>query len=260
MAREQQPAERGRGQWLVAAYRPVSMFSLRMTHATSKGGKTLVVPTPYVLKMALLDACFRRFGTEEAADWAHRVFDWIKWREFCVRPPKRCVVNNTFVKVLDWSREAADGPFRNTIVYREFAFFEGDDMLVAVAAAGLGGDERRTIEELFAHINSLGKRGGFWQFIGTEIIEGKLPYGFTVPRVEASNDQITKYAMTLALDDFGEALCLASDGFERVSTYGSGTIRLGEHRVLTATAIPYYRHSASRHFTRYERGELQDGE
>src|ERR1700722_18200764 len=54
-------APRHPAEWLVAAYSPVTMFSLRMTHATSKGGKTLVVPTPYAVKMALLDVCFRRF-------------------------------------------------------------------------------------------------------------------------------------------------------------------------------------------------------
>ena len=157
-------AGRGQGRWLVASYQPVTLFSLRMTHATSKGGKTLVVPTPYALKMALIDACFRRFGPGEANEWAHRVFEWLKRREIRLRPPKHCVVNNTFVKVLDWSRERADGPFRNTIVYREFAFFGGDDLLVAIAVAGLCDEELRIIEGLFAHINSLGKRGGFWQF------------------------------------------------------------------------------------------------
>jgi hypothetical protein len=235
------------------------MFSLRMTHATSKGGKTLVVPTPYSLKMALLDACFRRFPAGEAAAWAPRVFDWLKGRDIRVRPPEHCVVNNTFVKVLDWSREETDGPFRNTIVYREFAFFQGGDMLVALASQGLSEHERRTIEELLAHINSLGKRGSFWQFTGTRTIEGDLPYGFTVPRTEASLSQTASYAMTLALDDFGDALCSANDGFDRVSTYGSGTIRLGEHRVLTTTAVPYHRRSASRHFTWYQRTEGPNG-
>jgi len=47
----------------------------------------------------------------------------------------------------------------------------------------------------------------------------------------------------------------AKDGFDRVSTYGGGAIKLGEHRTLTATAIPYFRKSSSKHFTWYERNE-----
>lgn len=252
VSKSEEVAERDSA-WLIAAYRPVTLFSLRMTHATSKGGKTLVVPTPYSVKMALLDACFRRYSPGDASDWAHRVFDWLKLRAVHVRPPQHCVVNNTFVKVLDWSREAANGPFRNTIAYREFAFFGGDELLLALDSTGLNEEDQSTFEQLFAHINSLGKRGGFWQFVGSERVEGTLPFGFTVSHPEATFEQAASYALTQALDDFGEALCTAADGFERVSTYGTGTVRLGEHRTLTATAIPYRRRSASRHFTWYER-------
>src|ERR1035441_8288068 len=190
--------------WLIAAYRPVTLFSLRMTHATSKGGKTLVVPTPYSIKMALLDACFRRYSSADALAWAHRVMGWLIRRAVRVRPPRHCVVNNTFVKVLDWSREPVDGPFRNTIAYREFAFFAGDDLLVAVGTAGLSAEDRSVLVDLFAHINSLGKRGGFWQFAGSERIQGDLPFGFSVPHLDATPEQIATYGMTQALDDFGE--------------------------------------------------------
>jgi hypothetical protein len=85
-----------------------------------------------------------------------------------------------------------------------------------------------------------------------ERLSGELPFGFTIPRDEASFKQKASYALTQSMDDFGGALA-TGDGFDRVSIYGSGTVRLGEHRVLTATAIPYQRRSASRHFTRYER-------
>jgi hypothetical protein len=224
-----------------------------MTHATSKGGKTLVVPTPYSVKMALLDACFRRYSSAEAFEWASRIFDRLKRREILVRPPKHCVVNNTFIKVLDWDRDPMYGPFKNTIVYREFAFFGGDELLLALEADGLNEEDLTALEQLFAHINNLGKRGGFWQFIGSSRLECDLPFGFTVPRPRATFEQIATYALTEALDDFGEALAKAADGFDRISTYGSGSVRLGEHRTLTATAIPYFRRSASRHFTWYER-------
>ena len=167
-------------EWLVTTYQPVTMFSLRMTHATSKGGKTLVVPTPYVVKMALLDACFRRFPAAEALSRARIVFDWIKPREIRFRPPKHCLVTNTFQKVLDWSRDGPD-PFRQTIAYRELAFYGGDDLLVALAVDGLRADERQILIELFAHINSLGKRGGFVQFTGTEVCTGPLPWGIHRP-------------------------------------------------------------------------------
>lgn len=245
--------ESSTSRWLIAAYRPVTLFSLRMTHATSKGGKTLVVPTPYSIKMALLDACFRRYSSAAALAWAHRVMGWLIRRAVRVRPPRHCVVNNTFVKVLDWSREPVDGPFKNTIAYREFVFFGGDEMLLAIESTGLNEEDQSALEQLFAHINSLGKRGGFWQFMGAERIEGDLPFGFTIPRPDASFEQIASYQLTQALDDFGDVLGKPANAFDRVSTYGSGAVRLGEQRTLTATAIPYRRRTASRHFTWYER-------
>jgi hypothetical protein len=111
-------------QWLIVLYEPVSLFSLRMSQTTSKGGKTLVVPTPYSVKMALIYACFRAWDEQEAFSNARRVFDIVKARRICFRPPPHCLVQNTFVKVLDAERDS-DLPFKQTIVYREFAAFSG---------------------------------------------------------------------------------------------------------------------------------------
>jgi hypothetical protein len=237
-----------------------------MTHATSKGGKTLLVPTPYVIKMALLDACFRQFGVGYAMTMAQRVFDTIKGRPIHFNPPEHCVVENTFLKILDHARkekaaggeEAADagdspavqGPFKQTIAYREFVFLSGP-LTVALGATGLDSDTLQLLANLFAHINSFGKRGGFWQFRSHELLHGELPAEFTVPRPQATPQQILTHGVTQALDDFGPALVAAKDGFDRVSTYGGGTIKLGEHRVLTLTALPYRRQLAGRAFTWY---------
>lgn len=239
--------------WLIASYEPVTLFSLRMTHATSKGGKTLVTPTPYSVKMALIDACFRRFNAFDAEAQARRVFDLIKARQVRALPPEQCVVQNTFIKILDQSRdESGDWPFRQTIAYREFAFFSGK-LRMALHAAGMTGSDRQTLIELFAHINTFGKRGSFWQFCEHHVLEGDLPPDYCVRRDQASPAQIVSHGMTQALDDFGPALVQAKDGFDRISTYGRGTVKIGEHRVIPLTAIPYRRRSAGRSFTWYER-------
>lgn len=237
--------------WLTATYEPVTLFSLRMTHATNKGGKTLLVPTPYAVKMALLDACFRRFAAEEAEAGARRIFQLIKDKAIRILPPEDCVVQNTFLKILDHNRDG-DSPFRQTIAYREFAYFSGT-LTLALSIDGLKDDELLQITDLFAHINTFGKRGSFWQFRQAAIVEGHLAFEYTTPREEASLEQIFSHGITQALDDFGAALVKAKDGFDRVSTYGKGRITLGEHRVLTLTALPYRRRSAGKSFTWYRR-------
>jgi len=48
--------------WMIARYLPVAPFSLKPAAATSSGGKTLLVITPYAIKMALLDVAIRIMG------------------------------------------------------------------------------------------------------------------------------------------------------------------------------------------------------
>lgn len=105
---------------------------------------------------------------------------------------------------------------------------------------------------LGSHINCIGKRGSFWQYVGDSICEGKLPKGYTYNQ---ENEQLTtgNFLWAQYLDNFGEPLCNAIDGFDRISTYGSGTVKLGEHRILVKTIIPYRFVQSSKHFTQYEK-------
>jgi len=250
--REWSLIDRGKGEWLILKYLPVSLFSLRMTHATSKGGKTLLVPTPYAFKMTLLDSCFRAFGGEKAETKARQVFDWIKGMEIRFNPPGNCVVQNTFIKIRQEERNAPNGFYSSTIAYREFCFFNGGSLEVALGIKGLPVDAVSQLKRLGRHINCIGKRGSFWQYIGDECFEGELSSEYTLPHEEIAFST-TRLRWTQYLDDFGEALCKAKDGFDRVSTYGTGRIKLGEHRILTQTLLPYAFASASKNFSRYRK-------
>jgi hypothetical protein len=250
-----QPANSG--EWLICQYAPVSLFSLRSAYATSKGGKTLLVPTPYAVKMALIDACFRAYPAQDAEAAARNVFNLIKAQPVRIKPPKECIVQNTFLRILQQARDAEDtegssGPFTRTIAYREFVFFQGE-MEIAI-----GTDESfaSQLQLLLTHINYFGKRGSQWQFLGCSNHQGKLPAGFSLIPDEIENyplDIVGRYRITEYLDDFGPKLCAAKDGFERISTYHSGDVKLGQHRILQPTLLPYERMAASRHFTHYKR-------
>ncbi|MFH1897757.1 MAG: hypothetical protein ABH886_05900 [Candidatus Desantisbacteria bacterium] len=109
-----------------------------MTHATSKGGKTLIVPTPYAFKMTLLDACFRAFEGGEAELKARGAFDLIKGCDIRFSPPSECLVQNTFVKIRQEERDAPRGLFVPTIAYREFCFYSGGELKVALEINGDG--------------------------------------------------------------------------------------------------------------------------
>ena len=244
------------GEWLICQYAPVTLFSLRSTYATSKGGKTLLVPTPYAIKMAVIDACFRAYPAQDAEAAARGIFNQIKAQPVRIKPPEECIVQNKFLRVLQPARDAEEregssGPFSRTIAYREFVFFKGE-MEIAIGLGSSSSD----IEFLLPHINYFGKRGSQWQFLCCNKHLGTLPHGFSLVSTEIgqySMDIVDHYRVTEYLDDFGPKLCAAKDGFERISTYHNGDVKLGEHRILQSTLLPYERKAASWHFTHYRR-------
>jgi len=237
--------------WLLLSYLPVSLFSLKMTHATSKGDKTLLVPTPYAFKMTMIDSCFRCFEGREAERNARWLFDIVKKREVRFSPPPTCIVQNTFVKIRQEERNAPKGYYGPTIAYREFCFFANGNLGVAIEIDDLPTKDIATLTHLGSHINCIGKRGSFWQYTGAEILSGILPEEYTYPY--EGKRTADRSGWTQHLDDFGEALCNAKDGFDRISTYGEGIIELGKHRILSQTIIPYAFVRSSRNFTQYER-------
>src|SRR6059036_2242542 len=90
-----------RGPWLVAEYGPTALFSLKASYATSSVGRSLVVATPYAVKMAFVDAAFRAgLGDLDCADLLRSLVAV----EVRVAPPAEAVVTHTFVKVRQESR------------------------------------------------------------------------------------------------------------------------------------------------------------
>ena len=143
--------------WLIANYHPVTLFSLKLGEATSTGAKTLLVPTPFAIRTALLDVAIRTQGVAAGPT----AFKTIKDLRLAMRPPERVVVTNLFAKVLKPQR--SDKPDRKeamqpTIAFREYVHLEGSLELA------LAGDESALtiIEPLLAQVNYFGKRGSFF--------------------------------------------------------------------------------------------------
>lgn len=240
--------------WLIVSYSPTSLFSLRMTYATSKGGKTLLVPTPYAVKVAFIDACFRRYKKDEVYDKAQAVFELIKGMEVRFRPPAYCAVQNTFIKVKQEERGAPQGIYSPTIAYREFCFFKGH-LDIAFNVTMLSESQIEELSELAMRINYFGKRGSFMQFLKSEIIENELEKGFTCPEDKA--DLVSGgFATTLYLDEFGSALLKEKDGFARINSYGGKPSALGKYRVLIRTLLPYRYISSGKHYTLFKRTDI----
>lgn len=234
--------------WLITEFEAVTLFSLKMSTATASGGKTLLVPTPYAIKMALLDVACRNLGLAEARGrW-----DEIRDLTVAVSPARRAVVTNLFQKVLRPRRnpiamnEPDAGFFQKTIGYREYVHWEGS---IGLALGWRADAPKPWLAELLQQVSYLGKRGGFVQMIRSPEQFQNLPGGY-VNLAEAA-PQFSIGGTLQLLDD-----CSPDLTFEKANIYSGKGIRIGKERLLRSIVLPYQIQKSSRSFTLYERSDL----
>ena len=116
--------------WFVATYSPVSLISLKLATATSTGGKSLLLPTPYAFKMAVLNAIIQDMGI----DTGKATWNAVRDARVAIRGPAWIAVNNTFTKILKPMKgkpelDPETGLTRSmikTIGFREYVQWQGD--------------------------------------------------------------------------------------------------------------------------------------
>lgn len=233
--------------WILARYKPTGLFSLKSSAATSSGAKTLLVPTMYSVKMALIDAAFR--SDKDGAE----IFELSKPLKIRFKPPEHAAVTHGFIKIRR-EREVKDAknvaavvlkrtsPFQPTVAYREFCAFEGE-LMVAVETE----EPISWMEELLPAVGYFGKRGSFFQFAGFEYSETLSEHDYTFP-LEDPPDGYSLNIVVQPLDDLGERAT-----FEVINTYSTEKARIGRDRIIVQTAIPYSMVSSSRGYTLYKR-------
>ncbi len=165
-------------------YRPTALFHFKRLDATNKGALTLLMPTPYAFRSALL----------AVSDNPSEVFESVKDKQVIVTPPHQIVINPCWVKILDlkrsefraqWNNPEATAEYQSTMSMREYAYIPGSghaDFYIYV-------DSLKGIEELPPRINYFGKRGSFVQYVGQE--QADLPV-------------LPNTGMEYELEDFGE--------------------------------------------------------
>lgn len=148
--------------WLYVGYEMVAAFGLRPSNTTSTGGKSLLCPTPYAIKMGLLDRIIRHEGVARGQE----VFKRIRQAQVWAQVPPVVAVNRTFQKVQrSWDGKSRE--WTSTIAQREYCFHAGQMWL------GIGAlDSVETAEALaawFSTINYFGWRGSFMQWVASEL-------------------------------------------------------------------------------------------
>ena len=229
--------------WVLATYQPTTFFSLKPSNATSSGGKTLLTPTPYAIKMGLLDAAIRTGGIGYGED----AWEWIRGLSFAVRVPDRALVNNVFTRILKPPHDRKKVGFERTIGYREYVHFVGDMKLAFEIQSDLFVDsQEEQLNKLLPHITYLGKRGGFVQLIPPVQSLETLPSDFTILSEPADTWHIQSQLQHL--DDCDDEMT-----FEQADIYSGKNVRVGKERHTFLAMLPYRLLRSSRSFTDYER-------
>ncbi len=239
--------------WTIAQYEPTGLFSLRPALSTTSGAQSLLVPTPFAVKMALLDVAIYLYGVEQGAAW------WPDIRDLAVALalPEALVVNKTFIKIQRPTRvtkgnaeEVAEAkaagiyPLGPTIAFREFVQFSG---VLGVAVQPRPPSTDLPLARLLAHITYFGKRGGFMQIQALPTTSADLTEAWTV--LTEAAQQFAVNGTLQMLDDCGTGLT-----WEHVNIYSGKAMKLSSNeRVLRSVVLPYTLRRSSYRYSLYER-------
>jgi len=227
--------------WLITQYMATSLYSLKVPTATSSGGKTLLGPTPYALKMALLDIACRTQGVRHGQDI---------WPVLCdlrvaYYPPERAVVSKLFTRILKPNRNPPP-PLARSIGYREYVYFAGP---LGIAFAALEDtDVPAWLPDLAAHIAYLGKRGGFVQPTALPKTTDTLPASYIRLNPREGQASFDRRGILQLMDDCGPRMT-----FDHASIYSGKRLTVGQQRIRCPIVLPYRMARTSKGYTLYER-------
>jgi CRISPR/Cas system-associated protein Cas5 (RAMP superfamily) len=232
--------------WFITTYEPVSFISLKTSTATSTGGKSLLLPTPFAFKMALLDVIIQNAGIEQGK----RSWNTIRGGQMAIQGPAWITVNNTFTKILKPNRNVATDPdtglvsvMIRTIAFREYVQWQGPLQI----AFQINEMDAGNWERWLTQIHYLGRRGGFLQAIEAPQEEEELPVDFTL-LTESLNGSFSLDGTLQMMDDCDPML-----SFDKIDIYSNQNIRLGSDRILRHIILPYRMQRSSRGYTLYQR-------
>jgi hypothetical protein len=205
-----EPVHTGRGtkRWLILQYTPVALFSLKMSRASSTAGKTLVIPTPYAVKMAFVDVSLRHGLTGDP----ETLIRGLAQTQFRIGVPQDACVTATILSVRQETREEDRKrrpdlpPYRSSIAVRELVHFRGI-LQLALDISSCAPDVMALLIAAAPAINYFGKRGSFVQYSGSRFRES-LDSTFTqrfapgAPAPPSSHRSL--------LDDFGPGASFAA--------------------------------------------------
>lgn len=240
----------GPGRWLVAEYVPTALFSLKISLATSSVGKSLVVPTPYSVKMSFVDAAFKAgLPNAECVEFLRSLVGV----DMRISPPEAACVTHTFVKVRQEPKEPKPlRPYIDSIAYREVVYHQGRWRWAFDIGTGDSVLAERLVR-MAPHVSYIGKRGSFIQFVSFSR-QIDLGTDFSQPVQREGAWELPERAHVVPLDDFGSEADL-----ETLSSFSAKSPKRSKHRQFVQTIVPLGLVNTGPGFSEYRSAGRQSG-
>ncbi len=206
--------------WFEASYEPTGLFSLKDSSATNSAAKSLFAPSPYCIKMALLNAILT-FETKEAGE---KQFETIKNLDIRVALPRYFCVNKCFVKIQkephsETKKKNVKLAFSPTVAFREYIYFSGAIRL-AFRLPDHDDDQNKImnlLKKYLPKINYFGKRSCFFQFMGFSPTALELSSCYSTPILDVKFTNNSSKTLQ-CVDDF-----LTKSKFENANIYSNNS-------------------------------------
>lgn len=216
-------------------YIPTSLFSLKESNSTNSGAKSLLLPSPYSIKMAILNQAITMGGELELLETKNsQVFRYIRDTKigFYIENESYFCVNNSFVKILKPAREG--GGFGQTVAFREYIYLSNPLEIIFEVE---NEEQKKYLKKYLHKISYFGKRGCFFQFVDYK----DEPNDANV--VEFSSANLTP-GIIQEYDDFDTKIT-----FDNVNSFSGSTTK----RKKTLLLLPILSQSSSKSFRVYQK-------
>lgn len=217
-----------------AIYKPTSLFSLKSSNATNSGAKSLFLPSPYAIKMAILNQAITAGGDLEKLNLRKsKEFGFIRDAgiEYYLPEGGFFCINNSFVKILKPAREG--GGFQQTVAFREYVYISDEIEIIFEVDSE---EAINYLKKYLFRINYFGKKGCFFQFVNYS----DKP---NVANVTSFDAKTIVPGIIEEYDDFEKSV-----EFENVNNFSSKNTKR-EKKILT---IPVSKVSSSKSFSCYK--------
>ncbi len=184
-------------------YQPTNLFSLKESNSTNSGAKSLLIPSPYAIKMALFNQAITIDGKEIFEEKNSKEFTFIKDAKISYRVSGSFCVNNCFVTI----QSLRDGIFRGKPSFREYVYLS-DNIEIIFNIKDV--DAKLYMQKYLHRINYFGKRGCFFQFVGYKDSPSKpnvkeFDISNFVPGILQEYDDISQQAHFKNIDNYNAA-------------------------------------------------------